>query len=200
MKGKCTMGIFQTLIAQSKMPTGRLGKMMLRIMNSAHHSLTLWGVSRLKPCRKVLDVSCGGGNAIHMMAETGKFEQIFGIDLSFDAISLTVEKNHKYIEIGLVTVTQASVLEMPFDDNCFDAATAFQSHYHWPNILAAMQEIYRVLKPEGQFVLVAEIYKIKYHMKEYNDIERTQKLFIDSGFKDIELLSNKKCVCVIGYK
>jgi len=194
------MRILQTLIEQSKMPTGRLGRIMLRFMNSGHRNLTLWGLSKLQSCKKVLDVSCGGGNAILLMAETGKFERIYGIDFSPDAVSLATAKNRKYAGNGLVTVMQASVLELPFEDDYFDAVTTFQSHYHWPDILIAMQEIYRVLKPNGQFVLVAEIYKIEYHMKKYNDIEQTKALFEDSGFKNIDLLSNQKCICVTGYK
>jgi ubiquinone/menaquinone biosynthesis C-methylase UbiE len=62
-----------------------------------------------------------------------------------------------------------------------------------------MQEIYRVLKPGGQFVLVAEVYKIQYHMKEYNDIKKTHALFEESGFNNIDLQSNKKYICIIGY-
>ena len=173
---------------------------MLRIMNSAHRSLTLWGISKLEPCKSVLDVSCGGGNAIHLMAEDGKFECIYGIDFSSESIYLATAKNRKYIENGCVIITQASVLELPFEDNYFDAATTFQSHYHWPDILTAMKEVYRVLKPGGQFVLVSEIYKIKYHMKKYNDMEQTHVLFRDSGFTRIDLSSNKKCICVTGYK
>ena len=194
------MGIFQSLIEQSKLPNGRLGRMMLRIMNHAHNGLTLWGLSKLKPCQVVLDVSCGGGNAIHLMTEMNHFSHIFGIDFSPDAVSLTTDKNRKDIENGIVTVLQASVLELPFESNFFDAVTTFQSHYHWSDILASMQEIYRVLKPGGQFVLVAEVYKIKYHMKEYNSIEQTITLFEDSKFKDINLVSNIKYICVTGNK
>jgi len=46
--------ILQTLIEQSKMPTGRLGRIMLRFMNSGHRNLTLWGLSKLQSCKKVL--------------------------------------------------------------------------------------------------------------------------------------------------
>ncbi|MDR0509280.1 MAG: class I SAM-dependent methyltransferase [Candidatus Methanoplasma sp.] len=194
------MGLFKILIEQSRLPTGRLGRIMLRIMNNAHRGLTLWGLSKLQPCQNVLDVGCGGGNAVRLMAETGKFGCIYGIDLSPDAVSLTIAKNHKYVESGLVTVMQASVLKLPFENDFFNAATAFQSHYHWPDILPAVHEIYRVLKPGGQFVLAAEIYKIEYHMKEYNDIERTGALFEDCGFKDIDLLTNRKHICITGYK
>jgi ubiquinone/menaquinone biosynthesis C-methylase UbiE len=200
MNGGQSMGLLTALIEQSKMPTGAIDKMMLRIMNSAHRQLTLWGLSKLKPCEKVLDISCGGGNAIYLMAETGKFGHIYGVDFSADAISLATAKNRKYIKNGLVAITQASVLELPFEDNYFDGTTTFQSHYHWPSILSAIREIYRVLKPGGQFVLVAEIYKIKYHMKEYNTAEQTRALLEENGFTDIDLLSNQKCICITGYK
>jgi len=169
-------------------------------MNNAHHSLTLWGLSKLHSCKNVLDASCGGGSAIHLMAESGKFECIYGIDFSSDAISLATAKNREYIKNGRVKITQASILELPYEDNYFDAVTTFQSHYHWPDVLAATQEIHRVLKPGGQFVLVSEIYKIEYHMKKYNDAEQTKILFDDSGFKRIDLQTDKKCICVIGYK
>ena len=194
------MGLTQKLIEQSKLPSGWLGRMMLRIMNNAHQNLTQWGLSKLQPCDKILDVSCGGGNAVLLMAKTNKFKRVYGIDFSPDAISLAAAKNREYIENGLVEIKQASVLELPFDNDYFDAATTFQSHYHWPDILTAMQEIYRVLKQGGQFVLVAEIYKIKYHMDKYNDVEQTKTLFESSGFKNIELLSDKKYICVTGYK
>lgn len=98
------MGVFQILTEQSKMPTGRLGRIMLRIMNSAHRDMTLWGLSKLQSCQKVLDVSCGGGNAVRLMAEKGNFERIYGIGFSQDAVSIATANNHKYIENGLVTV------------------------------------------------------------------------------------------------
>ena len=66
---------------------------------------------------------------------------------------------------------------------------------------------YGMMKPilvvgfgRGQFVLVSEIYKIKYHMNKYNDIEQTKTLFRDSGFTNIDLRTTGKHICAIGYK
>ncbi|MDR2737244.1 MAG: class I SAM-dependent methyltransferase [Gracilibacteraceae bacterium] len=194
------MGITQKLIEQCKTPRGLLGRIMLRIMNGAHRGLTVWGLAKVPPCSKVLDVGCGGGAALSLMAETDRFEHIYGIDISPDAVSLATAKNRRHIETGLVTIMQGSVLELPFDDNTFDAATTFQSHYHWPDIITAIQEIYRVLKPGGQFVLVAEIYKIKYHMQEYNNTEQTKILFEDGGFSSVDLSTYQKSIRVAGNK
>jgi ubiquinone/menaquinone biosynthesis C-methylase UbiE len=194
------MGIVQTLIEQSKNPSGVVGRIMLRIMNTAHRGLVLWGLADLQHGKTFLDVSCGGGNAIYILANRGSFERLYGIDFSQDSISIATNKNREHIENGLVTILQASVLELPFEDNFFDVITTFQSHYHWPDVLASMQEVRRVLKPRGQFVLVSEIYKIEYHMKKYNSVEKTVTLFDESGFKSIEFLSRQKSIRVIGYK
>ena len=86
------MGLMQPLIEQSKNPSGLLGKVMLRIMNNAHRSLTVWGLSMLKPADKILDVSCGGGNAVSLMAASGRFRKIHGIDFSPDAVSSAAAK------------------------------------------------------------------------------------------------------------
>jgi hypothetical protein len=48
------MGVTQTLIEQSRMPSGILGRTMLRIMNGAHRSITAWGLSQLKACKMFL--------------------------------------------------------------------------------------------------------------------------------------------------
>jgi len=88
--------LLQTLIDQSRQPTGRLGRLMLRIMNSSHRSLVSLGLSKLHPCKSILDVSCGGGNAVFQMAQSGKFEHIYGIDFSQDAVALTTAWNKKY--------------------------------------------------------------------------------------------------------
>jgi ubiquinone/menaquinone biosynthesis C-methylase UbiE len=172
------------------MPAGLMGRVMLRIMNNAHHSLATWGVQQLRPTSTVLDVSCGGGSAIAMMADSGKFGRIFGIDVSSDSIVVATAKNRKHIAKGVVDVRQASVLALPFEDEAFDAAITIQSHYHWPETLQAAREVYRVLRPSGLFVVVAETYKIEYHMKEYNSIAGTHALLEDAGFVDIELLSS----------
>ncbi|MHA7966763.1 class I SAM-dependent methyltransferase [Paenibacillus sp. CAU 1782] len=194
------MGILQKLIEQSRLPHGFIGKVMLKIMNNAHKELTLWGISKLSKGKNVLDASCGGGSAIGLLSKSGKFERIYGIDLSPEAVALASDHNKDLIEKGDVYIQQASVLELPFENDYFDAITTFQSHYHWPDILQAVQGIRHKLKAGGQFVLVAEKYKIEYHMKEYNNAGLTGNLLLDAGFRNVELFESGKHICVSGIK
>jgi ubiquinone/menaquinone biosynthesis C-methylase UbiE len=115
-------------------------------------------------------------------------------------VALASKFNLKYIEAGLINIKEASVLALPFEDDSFDSIITVQSHYHWENILDAMKEVYRVLKLGGKFVLAAEVYKIEYHMEKYNDVEDTKTLFMESGFKNVDLTLDNKVICVVGCK
>lgn len=42
---------------------------------------------------------------------------------------------------------------MPFLDNSFDVVTCSQSFHHYPDTDKAMQEVLRVLKPGGSYIL-----------------------------------------------
>jgi len=194
------MKLWQKLIDQSKVPTGRLGRMMLRVMGNAYYSMTAWGLSKLDACDRVLDVGCGAGGAIFQMAKSNKFKSIYGIDISQESVKLAQTKNRDFIKNDLVKIIEASVLAIPFEDNYFEAVTTFHSHYHWADVLVAMKEIHRVLKPNGCLVLVSEVYKIEYHMKEYNSVIKTRDLLTNSKFTNINILKNANSICVIGYK
>jgi ubiquinone/menaquinone biosynthesis C-methylase UbiE len=41
----------------------------------------------------------------------------------------------------------------------FDLVTAVETHFWWPDLPGAMREIFRVLKPGAQLVIIAEVYK-----------------------------------------
>lgn len=194
------MGILQSLIEQSRQPSGWLGSVMLRIMNGAHKDMTAWGLSQLKPGETILDVSCGGGAAIEAVARAGVYTQVYGIDISPEAVRLSTKRNKPFVDQGVVSIKAASVLELPFPDAFFDACVTFQSHYHWPDVLRAMREVCRVIKPGGQFILVSEVYKIEYHMKEYNSAALTEVLFREAGFSQVRLMQAEKSICVVGTK
>ncbi|CAM4318686.1 methyltransferase domain-containing protein [Bacillus manliponensis] len=83
-----------------------------------------------------------------------------------------------------------------------DKITAFQTHYFWPNLEDAMKETFRVLKQGGEFFIIAETYKINYHMTAYKTHDALRKLFKETGFEKIEFFENKSkgWICVKGCK
>jgi SAM-dependent methyltransferase len=107
---------------------------------------------------KVLDIGCGGGRALEYLASLVRLGIAVGIDYSEDAVAVARKRNHKLIVRGRVEVLHGSVSSMPFLDAAFDCVTAVETYYFWPDITADLAEIRRVMKPDGQLVIIAGMY------------------------------------------
>ena len=100
----------------------------------------------LKNGAKVLDLCCGTGDISKLLADKKEVEKVIGVDFSLKMLELSAIKNsHKKIEY-----INADCLNLPFEDNSFDAVTIFFGLRNIPDKEKAINEIYRVLKPEGQ--------------------------------------------------
>ena len=60
------------------------------------------------------------------------------------------------IASGRCTVIQGNVAELPFDDESFELATAFETVYFWPGLEHCFSEVCRVLQPGGRFIICNE--------------------------------------------
>ena len=56
-----------------------------------------------------------------------------------------------------VFVCQGSAEKLPYEDGKFDLVTAVETVYFWPNLPGCLQEVRRVLKPGGRFVIMVEV-------------------------------------------
>ncbi|MGD9365977.1 MAG: class I SAM-dependent methyltransferase [Desulfobacteraceae bacterium] len=106
----------------------------------------------------VLDIGCGGGRTLETLASLVKFGKAVGIDYSEDSVAVARKRNRKRIVSGRVEVLHGSVSSMPFSDATFDFVTAVESYYFWHDITADLAEIRRVMKPNGQLVIIAGMY------------------------------------------
>lgn len=102
--------------------------------------------------RRILDAGCGSGGNLEWLKRYAGAREVVGIDLVTDALSFCRERRHSRL-------TQASVIELPFADACFDLVTSFDVLVQLPGAKAdeeAIREMYRVLRPGGNvFVRVA---------------------------------------------
>ena len=94
---------------------------------------------------KLLDAGCGtGGTTI----ELRRFGEVVGVDLAWEALDPARGR-------GLRHLARGSIEQLPFASASFDAVTSFEVVYHLGvgNDACAFEEIRRVLKGEGLFVL-----------------------------------------------
>ena len=95
--------------------------------------------------RRILDAGCGTGSNLLWLQRYAGAGEIYGIDLSFQALQMSGRR-------GPERLVQASVTDLPFADSSFDLMTSFDVLVQLPtsdSASQAMQEIYRVLKPGG---------------------------------------------------
>ena len=94
---------------------------------------------------RLLDSGCGTGANVEIM---GRFGHAFGFDLSATGLQLGREAGRRRL-------ARASVAAVPFPGASFDIVTSFDVLYSLEEVdeLAAIAEMYRVLKPGG-FALI----------------------------------------------
>jgi len=129
-------------------------------MNLGHFGLTSWGLSKVEIPEQanILDIGCGGGRTLEYLSSQVKLGKTVGIDYSEDAVAVSRKRNQKLIVSGRVEVLHGTVSSMPFSDATFDCVTAVETYYFWPDIATDLAEIRRVMKPNGQLVIIAGMY------------------------------------------
>lgn len=95
------------------------------------------------PQPRILDVGCGTGANLKMLASFGSAE---GVDISDQAVEFCRER-------GLASVKLGAIEELPYDNGSFDLVTALDVVEHLDDDVAGLREIRRVLSPDGCVLL-----------------------------------------------
>ena len=100
--------------------------------------------------KKVLEIGCGGG------IDSAEFARNGASVTSTDFTEIGVQTTKALLkEANLPSnVIQADATNLKFEDNTFDLVYSFGVLHHIPNIDKALSEIKRVLKPDGQVMVM----------------------------------------------
>jgi len=102
---------------------------------------------------KILDIATGTGDFAIMLAEL-KPKKIIGLDLSKGMLDIGIKKvKEKKLE-DLIEMVIGDSENLPFTDNYFDAISVGFGVRNFENLDKGLQEICRVLKPNGIFVVL----------------------------------------------
>jgi ubiquinone/menaquinone biosynthesis C-methylase UbiE len=214
------MNVLDKVVLQAKRPTGLFGAFIARAMNRGHDKLTDWGLGFLtiKLDNILLDIGCGGGRTISKLARIAANGKVYGIDYSDVSVAISSKVNKSYVNRGKVEIKKASVSSIPFSENFFDAITAIETYFLWPDLENDIKEVRRVLKPKGKLLIVSEVYKSNKRDKwakilkalnvDLNKFVNAQtkeefgQLFINAGFSEVEIHEHTKkgWICGLGTK
>ncbi len=136
---------FQAVMAEDS------GQSVLANLESAVLPVVPGVIDRLKQGIKVLDVGCGSGRALNLMARLYPQSHFTGYDFSVEAITGATEEAQQHglknIEFHVLDVTLLDAHEQ------FDFITAFDAIHDQAKPLEVLKGIHRALKPEGVFLM-----------------------------------------------
>ncbi|NOR74381.1 MAG: methyltransferase domain-containing protein, partial [Draconibacterium sp.] len=143
-----------------------------------------------KTVNTVLDVGTGTGNFLKVLKEVFVTAQIIGVDPNADSLQ---EAEKLYPEI---TFQKMVAEKLEFDDNSFDAASISMALHHLPDVQKGLQEIRRVVKPNGWIIVnelfgdnlnpAQEVHKMYHHFG--SSIDRILGVNHNSSFKKEDIL------------
>lgn len=108
-------------------------------------------IEKLQQGIRVLDVGCGSGRAINLMAKTFPSSQFVGYDFSKEGIA-NAEREKESLGITNATFEHQDVANFDHEDH-FDLITAFDAIHDQANPEKVLENIKRSLKPEGVFLM-----------------------------------------------
>lgn len=197
------MGFFQN----TRRPHGLGGTIMVKMMNVGHAGVADWGLSRglanVQPKRnaRILDIGCGGGRNLSRWLEICPDGFACGVDYAQTSVDESRKRNRRAIERGQCQVLKGDVAHLPFSDDSFDMASAFETIYFWTDLVACFAEVHRVLRGGGTFLICNESDGSNAGDERWCDIIGEMRIYTDeqiaealhqAGFTRIETHKNPK--------
>lgn len=102
--------------------------------------------------RHILDVGCGTGRWAELVINQLPHSEIWGLDLSEKMLEHAAIRAEQFP--GRMHFKQGNSQALPYEDGVFDLVTCSHSFHHYPDQLAVVKEMRRVLKPGGRVMLV----------------------------------------------
>lgn len=145
--------------SRSRNPRGFWGFHIVKVMNGKRHAaLPDWVFSELqiKEDAHVLDVGCGGGANVARLLARCPQGHVTGLDNSSLCLEESKDLNYPAIVDKNCIIVGGNVSQLPLAKDMFDLVTAFETIYFWPSLDIGAEEVFRVLKPGGTFVIANE--------------------------------------------
>jgi ubiquinone/menaquinone biosynthesis C-methylase UbiE len=126
-----------------------VGKWMRNVSKSFISMAKKWGITE----GRVLDVGTGTGLLALEFAKSIPGVKVTGLDLSDTVLELAREKLQKSDTPLKVSFEKGDAEDIPLEDDTFDLVVSSNTLHLIKNPIRMFDEIHRVLKPEGRFIV-----------------------------------------------
>jgi ubiquinone/menaquinone biosynthesis C-methylase UbiE len=144
-------------------PHGLLGRLTARLMREGNAELNRWVVSLLDitPQSRILEVGFGPGVALAALLARAPDGFVAGVDPSDLMVQQARIRHAAAVAAGRLDVRRGDAAALPYGEATFDLACGTHVIYFWPDPVAAVRELWRVLRPGGTLALA---YQEREHM------------------------------------
>ena len=142
--------VFKRMFGQPRGLLGRLGGVIMAYTNDA---CGVWVTDLLNVASNeiVLEVGFGPGTAITRLSALAA--HVEGVDASREMVAQAKARNAVALKSGRVELRHGSVEDLPFAGDTFHKAMAVNAMQIWPDAIAGLREMRRVLKSGGTIAL-----------------------------------------------
>jgi ubiquinone/menaquinone biosynthesis C-methylase UbiE len=174
-------------------PQGMLGRVGGRLM-SLDHWLPSWVLNLLEinVSDSVLEVGSGPGLGIELAVARAREGRVVGVDASETMLEMAGRRNRTQIEAGRVELYLGNADHLPLDDATFDKAMTLNSLHIWPDPVAGLREIRRVLRPGGRVAVAITRFS-------YASPDNFGQFLSDSGFTEVRTYTGDAGSCALGH-
>jgi len=147
--------IWAAIGRQLRNPSGFGGRLIARLMAVANRRSNRIAIRALdcSPGDTILDLGCGSGPAVKVLAGQAGQGLILGIDHSETMLAQALRHNRHAIRQGRIHLLRGRIDALPWRDNTIDRILAVHVVYFAGE--AGVREARRILRPGGRIVIVA---------------------------------------------
>lgn len=116
--------------------------------------------------KKILDIATGTGDLAIMHSQEIPEAKIIGLDISSGMLEVGKEKIKALGLASNIEMVLGDSENIPYEDNFFDAITVSYGVRNFEDLNKGLQEINRVLKPGGTFVVLETSVPTKFPFKQ----------------------------------
>ncbi|QDW27340.1 class I SAM-dependent methyltransferase [Pedobacter sp. KBS0701] len=181
----------KNIAKQLSCPEGEQGIKTGEMMHASNLGMTSSAIDALNLQNHDIVLEIGHGNGGHIAQLLSKAENLkyYGADIS-ETIIVEAEKiNQDFVDKGIVHFELTDGATLPFENNQFDKIFTVNTIYFWSNPGKYLNEIKRVLKPNGIFALCFADKKFMQNLPftaygfTLYEVEKVQELLASAGFQ-----------------
>ena len=165
---------------QLSCPTGENGIYVANNMNESNISMTLASIDamQLEAGDHLLEIGHGNCGHLTFVHEQAENLQYTGLEIS-ETMQIEAKRINAHYPAEFLLYDG---LKLPFKANSFDKIFTVNTVYFWENAVAFIQEIERVLKKNGTFVLT---FALKQFMRELPFVDSKFALFDEEDIRPL---------------